>query len=97
MQLALKSLFRMSSNIGFIGLGNMGLPMAINLAKKNHKVFAFDVDAKRADDCKANNITFRDNIGTLAKDANIFVTMLPNSQHSIDVCQTKEGGNHLLI
>jgi 3-hydroxyisobutyrate dehydrogenase len=87
----------MSSNIGFVGLGNMGLPMAINLAKKNHKVFAFDVDPKRSEDCKANNITFRNNIGDLAKDANIFVTMLPNSQHSIDVCQTKEGGKYVLI
>jgi len=29
--------------IGFIGLGNMGGPMAINLLKSDHKVVAFDV------------------------------------------------------
>ena len=28
--------------IGFIGLGNMGLPMAINLAKAGHQVTGFD-------------------------------------------------------
>ena len=30
-------------NIGFIGLGNMGLPMAVNLSKQNHKVVGFDI------------------------------------------------------
>ena len=28
--------------IGFIGLGNMGAPMAHNLAKAGHTVFGFD-------------------------------------------------------
>ena len=31
------------ANIGFIGLGNMGAPMAINLAKAGHSVKAFDL------------------------------------------------------
>ena len=30
-------------NIGFIGLGNMGLPMAINLVKAGHRVLGFDL------------------------------------------------------
>ena len=30
--------------IGFIGLGNMGAPMAINLAKGGNEVFGFDAD-----------------------------------------------------
>ena len=33
-------------NIGFIGLGNMGLPMAVNLSKQNHKVVGFDIVKK---------------------------------------------------
>ena len=31
------------AKIGFIGLGNMGLPMAGNLAKKGHDVLGFDL------------------------------------------------------
>ena len=37
------------ANIAFIGLGNMGGPMAANLVKAGHKVIAFDlVEASRA-------------------------------------------------
>lgn len=35
MQLALKNVFGFAK-VGFVGLGNMGFPMAINLAKKGH-------------------------------------------------------------
>ena len=31
-------------NIGFIGLGNMGAPMAYNLAKSGHTVLGFDTE-----------------------------------------------------
>ena len=33
----------MGSNIVFIGLGNMGLPMAQNLARAGHAVTGFDL------------------------------------------------------
>jgi 3-hydroxyisobutyrate dehydrogenase len=48
MQLALRTVFRFSK-IGFVGLGNMGFPMAINLAKRGHSVFAFDIDHSKAE------------------------------------------------
>jgi 3-hydroxyisobutyrate dehydrogenase len=34
----------MTATIGFVGLGNMGLPMALNLLKAGHKVAAFDLN-----------------------------------------------------
>ncbi|AHG64123.1 NAD(P)-dependent oxidoreductase [Advenella mimigardefordensis] len=34
--------------IGFIGLGQMGEPMAMNLVKAGHQVFVFDIDSKKA-------------------------------------------------
>ena len=34
--------------IGFIGLGNMGAPMARNLAKAGHEVTGFDVNSEQA-------------------------------------------------
>ena len=47
------------SKIGFVGLGNMGFPMAINLAKKGHEVYAFDIDHSKQAEAAKNNITFR--------------------------------------
>ena len=37
------------SRIGFIGLGNMGLPMAQNLLKAGHSVRGFDVSKAQVD------------------------------------------------
>jgi 3-hydroxyisobutyrate dehydrogenase-like beta-hydroxyacid dehydrogenase len=58
MQLLVRNSFRFA-NVGFVGLGNMGFPMAINLAKKGHQVFAFDIDTLKAEEAKKHNITFR--------------------------------------
>ena len=32
--------------IGFIGLGNMGAPMALNLAKASHQIIGYDISAE---------------------------------------------------
>ncbi len=57
--------------IGFIGLGNMGAPMAANLAK-SHEVTGFDTVAKPA------GIALTDSAAAAAKDADVVITMLPN-------------------
>ena len=90
MQVAFKNIFRFSQ-VGFVGLGNMGFPMAINLAKKGHQVFAFDIDHSKAEEAHRHGITFRKEVKQVAKDASVFVTMLPNSEHSQSVCES-EGG-----
>jgi 3-hydroxyisobutyrate dehydrogenase-like beta-hydroxyacid dehydrogenase len=46
MQIVTKNIFSFAK-VSFAGLGNMGFPMAINLAKKGHQVFAFDVDTSK--------------------------------------------------
>jgi len=46
MNLGVKNMFSFA-RVGFVGLGNMGLPMAINLAKAGHQVYAYDVDASK--------------------------------------------------
>ena len=88
--IAQRTLFSFAK-VGFIGLGNMGLPMAINLAKNGHEVFAFDVDAAKEAETKKHNITFRKQVRDVAKDASVFVAMLPNSQPSKELCES-EGG-----
>lgn len=47
------------AKVGFVGLGNMGLPMAANLAKKGHQVFAYDIKPEKEVDAKMHNIVFR--------------------------------------
>ena len=42
-------LYHSFSKIGFVGLGNMGFPMAINLAKNGHEVYAYDIDTSKAE------------------------------------------------
>lgn len=37
---------QMKDKLGFIGLGNMGLPMSINLLRAGYKVYGFDTNAK---------------------------------------------------
>ena len=57
--------------IGFIGLGNMGAPMALNLAK-HHDIIGFDTIAK------PQGIELADSAATAVKDADVVITMLPN-------------------
>ncbi|KIN66336.1 3-hydroxyisobutyrate dehydrogenase [Sulfitobacter noctilucicola] len=59
--------------IGFIGLGNMGAPMATNLAKAGHKLRGYDVAGTTADGVKP--VT---SIEDAATGADVVITMLPN-------------------
>ena len=57
--------------IGFIGLGNMGSPMATNLAKAGYEVFGFDIEEKAI-----SNVTIVKNIKNAIIDMDLVITML---------------------
>ena len=57
------------SKIGFIGLGNMGLHMAKNLIKNGHEVYGFDVDASKKAEFEQQQIKFRPDVKSVAKEA----------------------------
>ncbi|WP_417471962.1 3-hydroxyisobutyrate dehydrogenase [Leisingera sp.] len=59
--------------IGFIGLGNMGGPMAANLAKAGHEVTGFDMAAVEID-----GVTMAVSGAAAATGADVVITMLPN-------------------
>lgn len=67
--------------IGFIGLGNMGGPMAANLAKAGHAVTAFDMSAAALDKAAAAGIARAASAAAAAAGAEAVVTMLPAGQH----------------
>jgi 3-hydroxyisobutyrate dehydrogenase len=59
--------------IGFIGLGNMGAPMAANLVRAGHQVAGFDVAAPAP-----SGVTASASAAEAARGAEVVVTMLPN-------------------
>jgi 3-hydroxyisobutyrate dehydrogenase len=71
----------MATTIGFIGLGNMGGPMAHNLVKAGHRVLGFDLsEAALAAHAQAGGEK-ADGIAGLAAAADVVVTMLPAGKH----------------
>jgi 3-hydroxyisobutyrate dehydrogenase len=73
------------ANIAFIGLGNMGGPMAANLVKAGHKVVAFDLAAASRDQAKADGADIAESSVASVKGAEIVITMLPAGKHVISV------------
>ncbi len=73
------------ATIGFIGLGNMGGPMAANLVKGGHKVIAFDLVAASRDQAKADGATIAESSVSAVKGADVVVTMLPAGKHVLAV------------
>nr|WP_299282206.1 3-hydroxyisobutyrate dehydrogenase [uncultured Tateyamaria sp.] len=69
--------------IGFIGLGNMGAPMAANLAAAGHSVTGFDVAGTTA-----KGVAQAPDAEAAARDMDVVITMLPNGTILRDVTAT---------
>lgn len=68
------------AKISFIGLGNMGLPMAQNLAKAGHEVTGFDALPAARDAAAEAGLTIGESNAQVAEVAEIVILMLPNGQ-----------------
>jgi 3-hydroxyisobutyrate dehydrogenase len=73
------------ATIAFIGLGNMGGPMAANLVKAGHKVVGFDLVKTSLDQAKADGATIADSATASVKGADVVITMLPAGKHVVSV------------
>jgi 3-hydroxyisobutyrate dehydrogenase len=73
------------ANIAFIGLGNMGGPMAANLVKAGHKVTAFDLVAASRDQAKSDGAAIGESAVATVKGADTVITMLPAGKHVLSV------------
>jgi 3-hydroxyisobutyrate dehydrogenase len=90
------------ATVGFIGLGNMGLPMAQNLLKAGHKVQGFDVSKGQMDALAASGGVAAGSVKAAASGAEVVITMLPAGQHVRDVYTGADGvlsaaGNNTLL
>jgi len=82
----------MSDKIAFIGIGNMGLPMAKNLMDAGKKVKVFDVSRAMIEKAKDQNLIVAENIDSLMdKDLSFVITMLPEGKNSEEVYLGQNG------
>jgi 3-hydroxyisobutyrate dehydrogenase len=79
--------------VGFIGIGNMGRPMAANLVKGGYKVVVYDLDTKRAAQvAKDIGATAAGTLAELGKQVDAIVTMLPTGKEVRACLLDTEGG-----
>jgi 3-hydroxyisobutyrate dehydrogenase len=70
------------AKIGFIGLGNMGFPMAKNLQKGGFQIKAFDLSEVALAAAVEAGMETADSAGEAAKDVDVVITMVPEGKHS---------------
>ncbi|MDR6176411.1 3-hydroxyisobutyrate dehydrogenase [Nocardioides zeae] len=77
--------------VAFIGLGNMGGPMAANLVEAGYVVTGFDPSPAAASAATEAGVTPADSAAAAARDAQVVITMLPSGKHVLDVYQGTNG------
>src|SRR5208337_3603794 len=79
------------ATIGFIGLGNMGLPMAQNLVKSGHVVAGFDLSEYAAERLAVGGGRRANSVLEACTNAEIVITMLPAGEQVRDVYLGPQG------
>src|SRR6476469_3299921 len=83
----------MAKKIGFIGLGIMGKPMALNLLSKGYEVMVNDLNKEAVQTLIDAGATAGDSAKIISKNSDVIITMLPASHH---VQQVVLGDNGVL-
>src|SRR5208282_3043110 len=73
------------ANIGFIGLGNMGGPMAANLVKSGERVLGFDVVEASREASARDGVQIVADARGCVENADVVVSMLPAGEHVLSV------------
>lgn len=73
------------ARIGFIGLGNMGGPMAANLVKAGHEVIGFDLSTEAIAAGEAAGCEIAGSAADCASGSDVVITMLPAGKHVLAV------------
>jgi 3-hydroxyisobutyrate dehydrogenase len=73
------------TTIAFIGLGNMGNPMAANLVKAGHAVSGFDLVADNLATARQNGVAVAASAAAAIDGADVVITMLPAGKHVLAV------------
>ena len=81
------------AKVAFIGLGNMGGPMATNLVKAGHEITVFDLSEAALAQLKAVGASVAESAAQAATGVDYVISMLPAGKH---VSATYLGDNGLL-
>jgi 3-hydroxyisobutyrate dehydrogenase len=82
-----------SRRIGFVGLGNMGTPMAANLVRGGHDVMGYDIAADRAQRfAQTHRTRMPESLAEVGMHADIVITMLPTGREVRDALLEAQGG-----
>ncbi|HYQ57047.1 MAG TPA: 2-hydroxy-3-oxopropionate reductase [Draconibacterium sp.] len=81
----------MKNKIGFIGLGIMGRPMALNLIKAGYQLVVKDINPVPIEELVANGAEKCNSPKEVAENCNIIITMLPNSPEVKEVVLGNNG------
>jgi 3-hydroxyisobutyrate dehydrogenase len=73
------------TKIAFVGLGNMGGPMAANLVKAGHEVRGFDLSEASVNAAAETGVKASGALAEAVSDAECVITMLPKGQHVVAV------------
>ncbi|CAH0540289.1 3-hydroxyisobutyrate dehydrogenase [Vibrio marisflavi] len=79
------------STIAFIGLGNMGSPMAENLLTAGYSLQVFDLDSSATQSVEQHGAKVFSSIEQVVQGADVVITMLPAGQHVRAVYLGKSG------
>ena len=78
-------------DIGFIGLGNMGFPIACRLAAAGHRVVVFDTRAAVVDDAVGRGAEAAGSAADVADRVATVMASLPTPQASVRSCGRRRG------
>src|SRR4051794_27475888 len=81
----------MTRKIGFIGLGIMGKPMALNLMKAGHMLTVNDINEAAVEALAEAGAKVARTPKEVAENSEIIITMLPASRHVQSVVQGENG------
>lgn len=81
----------MKQHIGFIGLGNLGKPIALNLMESGHALYVYNRTASKATPLAAKGAIVCDSITSLAKQCDIVFTIVSDDAALKNICEGENG------
>jgi 3-hydroxyisobutyrate dehydrogenase len=81
------------ARIGFVGMGNMGAPMAANLVRGGYQVTAHDIALERARSfATTHNAHAAETLAAIGRDCDLIITMLPSGHEVRQALLVADGG-----
>ena len=81
----------MKQKIGFIGLGNLGTPIAMNLIDSGHILYVYNRTTSKAASLGAKGAIVCNNVASLAKECNIVFTIVSDDAALKNICEGENG------